>query len=96
MEDIRFAWDEQKNITNIRKHGIGFFEASKVYFDPERLEIFDEEHSSLDEERWNIIGNTEMKILFVVIIKPAENLIRIISARGATKKEQEAYYGNCR
>jgi uncharacterized DUF497 family protein len=96
MEDIRFTWDEQKNITNIKKHGISFIEAAKVYFDPERLEIYDEEHSALDEERWNIIGDTGMKILFVVIIKPAENLIRIISARCATKKEQEAYYGNCR
>jgi uncharacterized DUF497 family protein len=96
MEDIQFTWDEQKNITNIKKHGIGFAEAAKVYFDPERLELYDEEHSTLDEERWNIIGNTEMKILFVVIIKAAENLIRIISARCATKKEQEAYYGNYR
>ena len=96
MEKIHFTWDEQKNITNIKKHGVSFIEAAKVYFDPERLEIYDEEHSTLDEERWNIIGNTEMKISFVVIIKPDENLIRIISARCATKKEQEAYYGNCR
>jgi uncharacterized DUF497 family protein len=96
MEDIQFTWDKQKNITNIKKHGISFVEAAKVYFDPERLEFYDEEHSTLDEERWNIIGDIGMKILFVVIIKPAENLIRIISARCATKKEQEAYYGNCR
>ena len=94
MEKIHFTWDEQKNITNIKKHGVSFIEAAKVYFDPERLEIYDEEHSTLDEERWSIIGNTEMKILFAVIIKPAENLIKIISARYATKKEQEAYYGN--
>jgi len=94
MENIKFSWDEEKNITNIRKHGISFIEAAKVYFDPIRLEFYDEEHSTLDEERWIIIGNTEMKILFVVIIKQAENLIRIISARFATKKEQEAYYGN--
>jgi uncharacterized protein len=96
MEKIRFTWDEQKNISNIKKHGISFIEAAKIYFDPERLEIYDRKHSTLDEERWNIIGNTEMKILFVVIFKPTENLIRIISARRATKKEQEAYYGNCR
>jgi len=96
MEKIQFTWDEKKNIANIKKHGISFIEAAKAYFDPERLEIYDEKHSTLDEERWNIIGNIEMKILFMVIIKPVENLIRIISARRATKKEQEAYYGNCR
>jgi len=96
VEDIRFTWDEEKNITNIRKHGISFIEAAKVYFDPVRLEFYDEEHSTLDEERWNIIGSIEMKILFVVIIKSAENQIRIISARFATKKEKGAYYGNCR
>ena len=96
MEKIQFTWDEKKNIANIKKHGISFIEAAKAYFDPERLEIYDEKHSTLDEERWNIIGNAEMKILFVVIIKLAENMIRIISARRATKKEQEAYYGNRR
>jgi len=94
MEDLQFTWDEKKNLVNIRKHGVGFAEAAKVYFDPERLELFDGEHSTMTEERWIIIGNVNMKILFVVIFWQADNLIRIISARQATKKEQEAYYGN--
>lgn len=94
MEDLQFTWDEKKNLVNIRKHGVGFAEAAKVYFDPERLELFDGEHSTMNEERWVIIGTVNMKILFVVIFWQADNLIRIISARQATKKEQEAYYGN--
>ena len=94
MDDIRFTWDEQKNIINISKHGVSFDEAAKVYFDPERLELYDDKHSTMSEERWDIIGNVNMKILFVVIIRQVDNLIRIISARQATKNEQEEYYGN--
>ena len=94
MDDLRFAWDVKKNIANIKKHGVGFAEAAKVYFDPERLELFDEKHATVSEERWIIVGNVNMKILFVVIIRQADNLVRIISARQATKKEQEEYYGN--
>ena len=95
MDDIRFTWDDRKNIANIKKHGVGFAEAARVYFDPERLELFDGTHTTMSEERWVIIGNVNMKILFVVVVvRQADNLIRIISARRATKKEQKEYYGN--
>ena len=94
MDDIQFIWDEQKNIINIAKHGVNFAEAAKVYFDPERLEFYDGKHSTMGEERWNIIGNVNMKTLFVVITIKVDNLVRIISARQATKNEQEEYYGN--
>ena len=93
MDDILFSWDEYKNLANIRKHGVSFAEAAKVFFDPEKLELFDKEHSSLNEERWIFIGNANMKILFVVV-NITDDSIRIISARQATKKEQEAYYEN--
>ena len=94
MDDLQFAWDEQKNIANIKKHGIAFPEAAKVYFDPERLELFDDKHASANEERWDIIGSVNAKILFVVVTRQADTLVGIISARRATKKEEEAYYGN--
>ena len=94
MDDIQFTWDEQKNIINIAKHGVSFADAAKVYFDPERLELYDDQHSMMNEERWNVIGNVNLKTLFVVSIGRVDNLIRIISARRATKKEQEEYYGN--
>ena len=94
MGDIQFTWDEKKNLINIKKHGVGFAEAAKVYFDPERLDIFDKEHTTMNEERWIVIGNVNMKILLVVIVRQTDDLIRIISARRATKKEQEEYYGN--
>ena len=94
MDDIQFNWDDHKNIVNIKKHGVGFAEAARVYFDPEKLELFDEKHTTSNEERWDIIGNVNTKILFVVVIRQGDTMIRIISARQATKREQEAYYGN--
>ncbi|MCL2477851.1 MAG: BrnT family toxin [Treponema sp.] len=94
MNDLKFTWDENKNIFNIRKHGINFNEAVKIFYDPERLELYDKIHSAINEERWIIIGNVNVKIILVIINRKTDDLIRIISARKATKKEQEAYYGN--
>ncbi|MCL2832498.1 MAG: BrnT family toxin [Treponema sp.] len=92
MNEVQFIWDENKNISNICKHGINFNEAAKVFFDPEHLELYDDKHSTANEDRWIIIGNVNVKILLVIINHKTDNLIRIISARRATKNEQEAYY----
>lgn len=67
-----------------------FFMTAKVFDDEQSIEIYDEEHSTIDEIRYNIIGRVE-DMLFVVYTERGER-IRIISARLATKEEEELYY----
>lgn len=57
-----FEYDEQKNQTNIRKHGISFKSAARVFFDYDRIELFDEEHSE-EENRYDTIGDTSAGML---------------------------------
>jgi uncharacterized DUF497 family protein len=92
--DVEFIWDDEKNTMNIKKHGVDFNDAVRAYFDPYRLDIFDDKHSTLAETRWIYLGAVDGLVLFVVETEPDENLIRIISARPAVKKEQEAYHAN--
>jgi len=88
-----FEWDEGKNRINQRKHGISFEKAKKVFSDPKRYEEFDFIHSST-EERWLTIGLSVWNILTVVFTE-RKGVIRIISARESSIKEQEVYfYGN--
>ena len=86
---MQFEWDEAKNRMNIRKHGISFEMATGVFFDEYRIERVDYLHSA-DEERLYTIGRIE-SILFVVFTERKDN-IRIISARKATKEEENEYY----
>ena len=86
---MQFEWDENKNQRNIRKHGISFEMATGVFFDEYRIERVDYLHSG-DEERLYTIGRIE-SILFVVFTERKDN-IRIISARKATKEEEDEYY----
>ena len=87
---LAYEWDEEKENYNIKKHGVDFKTASKVFDDEQSIEIYDEEHSTIDEIRYNIIGRVE-DMLFVVYTERGER-IRIISARLATKEEEELYY----
>jgi len=90
---VKFIWDENKNRANLRKHGVDFNDAVRAWHDPDRLDFFDAEHSS-DEIRWIFLGVVGGAVLFVVETELDEETVRIISARRASKKEQEAYYGN--
>ena len=87
---MRFVWDEQKNETNKKKHGLSFEVAIHVFNDENRLEIYDEDHSEY-EDRYNTIGLVE-DVIFVVYTE-RKNYIRIISARIATSEERRLYYG---
>lgn len=93
MDMIRFEWDANKNIINKRKHGISFEEASTVFYDEEALVKEDPEHSE-EEERFVILGFSNKANLLVVChcLREPEAVIRIISARKATKAESK-YYG---
>jgi uncharacterized DUF497 family protein len=90
---VKFIWDENKNRANLKKHGVDFNDAVRAWYDPDRLDFFDAEHSS-DENRWIFLGAVAGVVLFVVETEPDERTVRIISARRALKHEQEAYYAN--
>ena len=92
---VRFVWDENKNRVNLKKHGIDFNDAARAWFDPDRLDFFDEGHSS-DELRWIFLGEVSGLVLYVVETEPGEDTVRIISARRALKHEEEVYYANRR
>lgn len=92
MERLRFEWDENKNEINKRKHKISFEEAKTVFYDDEALVIDDPDHSE-EEERFIILGFSERANLLVVChcYRASETVIRIISARKATKSERNFY-----
>jgi hypothetical protein len=91
---MRFDWDEEKNQSNRRKHGIGFEEAQTVFDDPLAVSIADREHS-IAEERWLTTGvSSEGRLLVVAhtyLVLNGEELIRIISARRPTTHERRSY-----
>ena len=87
MRDDSFEWDDNKAANNLRKHGVSFVEASTVFADPAGI---DEEDDDPDEERWKRIGLTQSGLLSVIYTERASR-IRIISARKATRHEQDSY-----
>ncbi len=97
MEELRFEWDENKNKINQEKHNVSFEEAKSVFYDEEALIIHDPEHS-LQEDRFIILGMSIKANLLLVChcYRESESVIRIISARKATKKEEKAYGGGDR
>lgn len=93
MDILKFEWDENKNEINKKKHKISFEEAKTVFYDEEALLIVDPEHSQ-EEERFIILGLSKKANLLVVChcYRASETVIRIISARKATKNETKQYY----
>ena len=87
---MRFEWDDQKAIANIKKHGVSFGEATEVFYDPNALEGKDAEHSYA-EARFFIIGYSISRMLFVVFAERHGDVIRIISARPPTPAERKLY-----
>lgn len=84
---IRFEWDEEKAASNLRKHAISFAEASTLFTcGVDYLEIFDAEHA-LEEERFICIGPITRGIVVIVTVDVDTDVIRIISARRATRRE---------
>ena len=95
---MKFEWDKYKEKTNIQRHGITFEEASYVFADPFALNKYGSRHSE-DEDRWILLGKTLNEIILVVVhtfrYYDGNELVRIISARKATKREKQAYYKRC-
>jgi len=88
---VRVVWDEAKNRTNRKKHGVSFEEASSLFHrGDDYLEIFDDAHSD-EEDRFIAIGPIKKGLVLVVYTEPDEDTIRLISARWATKREADLY-----
>ncbi len=89
---MKFDWDDKKANLNLKKHKVSFEEASTVFFDPLAKLAVDPDHSDI-ENRMILIGHSHSSnLLFVVhLYKESEEIIRIISARKATKKEKKDY-----
>ena len=86
MNYIKFEWDENKNKSNIKKHNVSFDEAKSVFSDDRARLISDPEHSDF-EDRFILLGmSSQVKILIIShTYKENDEIIRIISARNATK-----------
>jgi uncharacterized DUF497 family protein len=87
---LQFTWDPRKAAANLRKHGVGFPEAATAFADSLSLTIPDPDHS-VGEERWILIGQSDRRRLVVVAHVERGELIRIISARPATRRERRTY-----
>jgi len=93
MPELLFEWDEKKSVSNKKKHGISFEEAQTVFIDENALLIYDPDHS-IEEDRFVLLGMSFKWRLLIVChcYRKNENIIRIISARKATRAEQKQYW----
>ena len=93
---MKFQWDPAKAASNVRKHGVSFDEAVTVFKDPLAL-IFDDKEHSENEHREIIIGlSTLSRMLLVCFVERQETIVRIITARTATRREKQDYEENAR
>ena len=88
-----FEWDDNKAASNLKKHGIRFEDAARVFDDP--LAFSEPDHSAREEERWRTIGLSDRCVLLYVVhtarFEGGDEVIRIISARRVTKEERRRY-----
>jgi uncharacterized DUF497 family protein len=91
---IKFEWHPSKAASNLKKHQVSFEEAQTVFYDELAVQFFDVEHS-YDEERFLLLGMSAHSKLLIVCHCEREGgeVIRIISARKATKRESTHYGG---
>lgn len=89
---IHFEWDERKNKANFRKHRIWFEESKTVFHDPYARLIHDPDHSE-EEDRFVLLGMSEKLRLLIVchVYEEQDEIIRIFSARKATRDETKKY-----
>ena len=86
---MTFEWEETKNRSNIRKHGLDFADAVEMFrgvliVDPDTREDY-------GEKRWVGIGSIRARTAYVVFTEPSPETIRIISLRKATSRERKQY-----
>lgn len=94
MADLRFEWDPRKARSNLAKHGVSFEEASSAFYDEDALIIPDPDHSD-EEDRFILLGlSSGVRVVVVVhCYRESDEVIRLISARKATRRESGYYEG---
>lgn len=92
MESLSFEWDENKNRSNRLKHGVSFEEATSVFQDENARGYYDPDHSE-NEDRFMLLGMSSRARMLIIChcTRQAGSVIRIISARRATREEQKDY-----
>ena len=89
-----FEWDDKKAASNIKKHDDLTFEtAEEVFKDPFAIEKYDEINSTVEEDRFIVLGRIKNQLIVVTVYTPKNGKRRIISARYATSNESRLYYG---
>ena len=89
--DGKFEWDSEKDAINLKKHGFSFSEILEVYEDPYMLIMYDQEHSSPEEDRYFCVGCIRGIVLIATCHTERNGRIRLISARKAEKKLENLY-----
>lgn len=87
---LQFEWDRKKARSNKKNHGVTFEEASTIFGDPLSITIPDPVHS-VGEERFVTVGTSVNDKLIVVVHADRDDIIRIVSARKATRNERSQY-----
>ena len=87
---MEFQWDAAKAEANKAKHGVRFHLATRVFFDPYRVDLYDG-RQDYGEDRWVTIGYADPALLYVVYTVRGDDAIRLISARKANEKERKQY-----
>jgi uncharacterized protein len=93
MENPEFEWDDEKAVSNLKKHAVSFEEGVTIFNDPMIATISDPDHSK-DEERYISIGISIEGRLLVVVHTDRNDRIRLISCRKATSAERKSYEKN--
>ncbi len=92
---VQYEWDNGKAAANLRKHVVDFADAVAALEDTNRIEEIDARFV-YNEERIQVIGMAHGKVLSVIVTLLGEDTCRIISARKATRHEQDRYYAGNR
>jgi uncharacterized DUF497 family protein len=88
---VEFEWDRREQTANLKKHGVEFADAFAVFTDPLAVTVHDR---SADEERFITIGSDISGRLLSVVYTWRGDVIRLISARRATRNERRQYEGD--
>lgn len=94
--DGRFEWWSDKEAANIKNHHYSFKDIEKVFDDPYFFEIYDEEHSSQEQDRYFGLGCVMEKFLVLQVSYTDNGRTHIITARDATSQERQRYFERLR
>jgi uncharacterized DUF497 family protein len=97
MNELHFEWDEGKNLSNQRKHGVSFEKAQTVFFDEDALDFYNAVHGESVDHFLMLGQSFRLRTLMIChCFREPSDLIRIISARKATARERRTYQENKR